>query len=101
MGEAYVVVLRLGGSHGEYSSKEVQSLLALAAMVPVGGCCQGSCYRARWEHIVTPFHLKQWEIGLVGHVDRILWRICVMVFVMVLGLVLVIARRFVGVWQVI
>ena len=41
MGEAYVVVLRLGGSHGEYSSKEVQLLLALAAMVPVSGCCQG------------------------------------------------------------
>ena len=71
MGEAYVVVLRLGGGlHGEYSSKEVQSLLALVAMVPVSGCCQGSCYSARWENIVTPFHLKQCEIGLVGHVDR-------------------------------
>ena len=71
MGEAYVVVLRLGGGlHGEYSSKEVHSLLALAAMVPVSRCCQGSCYSAWWEHVVTPFHLKQWEIGLVGHVDR-------------------------------
>ena len=64
-------MLRLGGGlHGEYSSKEVQSLLALAARVPVSGCCQGSCYSAQWEHIVTPFHLKQWRIGLVGHVDR-------------------------------
>ena len=45
VGEAYVVVLRLGGVfHGEYSSKEVHSLLALAAMVPVSGCSQGSCY---------------------------------------------------------
>ena len=71
MGEAYVVVLRLGGVfHGEYSSKEVHSLLALVAMVPVSGCSQGSCYSARWEHVVTPFLLRQWEIGLVGHVDR-------------------------------
>ena len=70
VGEAYVV-LRLGGVfHGEYSSKEVHSLLALAAMVPVSGCSQGSCYSARWKHVVTLFHLKQWEIGLVGHVDR-------------------------------
>ena len=71
MGEAYVVVLQLGGVfHGEYSSKEVHSLLALAAMVPVSGCSQGSCYSARWEHVVTLIHLRQWEIGLVGHVDR-------------------------------
>ena len=37
-GEAYVVVLQLcGGLQGEYSSKEVHLLLALAAMVPVSG----------------------------------------------------------------
>ena len=42
VGEAYVVVLRLGGVfHGEYSSKEVHSLLALAAMVPVSGVLRG------------------------------------------------------------
>ena len=40
MGEAYVVVLQLGGGlHGEHSSKEVQSLLAMVP-VPVSGCCQ-------------------------------------------------------------
>ena len=63
--------MRLGGGfHEEYSSKEVQSLLALVAMVPVSGCCHGICYSARCGHTLTPFHLKQWEIGLVGHVDR-------------------------------
>ena len=99
MGEAYVVVLRLGGGlHGEFSSKEVQSLLALAAMIPVSGCCQGSCYSAQWGHIVTPFHLKQWEIGLVRLVDRVfLACLCDGIrdgFRLVLG----IARMFVEVW---